>query len=78
MPFLETFYRKNKKKSLIFLIVFYIFYESGIKMFLKWFTNRTLLNNIKNKRNIFKGFVNGVWLTSTSSTFLTEIFFCFN
>ena len=33
--FLEIFYGKRKK--LIFLTDFYIFYESGVKNFLKWF-----------------------------------------
>ena len=26
-------------KKLIFLIVFYIFHENGVKIFLKWFIN---------------------------------------
>ena len=34
--FLEIFYEK-RKKNLIFLMDFYIFYESGVKNFLKWF-----------------------------------------
>ena len=40
-PFKENFYRKRKKKKAInILTVFFIFYKSGIKTFLKWILNQ--------------------------------------
>ena len=38
-PFKKSFYKKRKKKVINVLTVFSIFYENGIKIFLKWIIN---------------------------------------
>ena len=40
--FLKSFYRKRKKKTINILTVFFIFYKSSIKTFLKWIINQYL------------------------------------
>ena len=40
--FLKSFYRKRKKKTINILTVFFIFYKSSIKIFLKWIINQYL------------------------------------
>ena len=38
-PFKENFYEKRKKKVINVFTIFFIFYKSGIKIFLKWIIN---------------------------------------
>ena len=37
--FKENFYEKRKKKVINVFTIFFIFYKSGIKIFLKWIIN---------------------------------------